>query len=266
MDPQKIYISSDRKSKIFAWIFIAVLFLIYYSIMAMLAPIYKMREFKSNYAFNLDMNNPVNEKILIDSTYLALIREKAFLQSRVLMAKTDSIYLSVNLADSTVNLEISGVVVLKTDIRKISVSKILQGGNDYIILSMLSNPLTINRDFASIEKEPLMLKMAPKDTSEYVPDIIPDTSDYEPVNIILETDNGIRFHIYQDDKLKPGDGVRRSLFDIYHRLRYSAKTFIKVITFKVPEYQPYIKIRIPRSDAKIIYRALPEKGQIALSR
>jgi len=109
-----------------------------------------------------------------------------------------------------------------------------------------------------------MIRMAPKDTSEYVPDIIPDTADYEPVNYIMEMDNGIRLYIYQEDKLKPGDSLYRSLFDIYHRMRYAAKTFLRVITFRIPEYQPYIKLRIPRSDAKIIYRALPEKGQIAL--
>jgi len=31
-----------------------------------------------------------------------------------------------------------------------------------------------------------MIKMAPKDTSEYKPDIMPDTSITEPVNYILE--------------------------------------------------------------------------------
>ncbi len=63
---------------------------------------------------------------------------------------------------------------------------------------MLSSPMTIVNDIATIKKEPLMIKMAPKDTSEFKPDIIPDTSDYEPVNYILEMDNGIRIFVYQD--------------------------------------------------------------------
>ena len=52
-----------------------------------------------------------DQQILIDSEYLKLLKEKSFLQSRIVMAETDSIYLTINLADSTANLEISGVVV-----------------------------------------------------------------------------------------------------------------------------------------------------------
>jgi len=265
METERIYTSSDRSSKIIAWIIIVIFFLIYYAVMAMLAPAKKMKALKSEYGYRQDENNPVDERIFTDSTYLDFLREKSFLQSRVTMAATDSICLSISLPDSTLNLEICGVTVHRAQIRRINVSTVFSGGNNYVILSMLSNPFTISKNFSSIEKEPLMIKMAPRDTSEYVPDIIPDTADYEPVNFIMEMDNGIRLHIYQEDKLKPGDGLYRSLFNIYHSLRYAAKTFVRIITFRIPDYQPYIKLRIPRSDAKIIYRALPEKGQIALS-
>ena len=52
-----------------------------------------------------------DERIYSDSAYLKLLKEKAFLQSRIAMAQTDSIYLTLNFADSSANLEISGVVV-----------------------------------------------------------------------------------------------------------------------------------------------------------
>jgi len=266
METERIFTSSDRRAKIIAWIVIVIFFLIYYTTMAMLAPARKMEALKSEYGYKQNENNPVDERIFTDSTYLDLLHKKSFLQSRVTMAATDSIYLSIRLPDSTLNLEISGVTVHRAQIRRINISTIFSRNDNYIILSMLSSPLTISKNFSSIEKEPLMIKMAPKDTSEYVPDIIPDTADFEPVNYIMEMDNGIRLHIYQEDKLKPGDGLYRSLFDIYHSMRYAAKTFWRVITFRVPDYQPYIKLRIPRSDAKIIYRALPEQGQIAVSR
>ncbi len=265
METEKLYVSSDKTARILARTVVGILFLVYYTLMAMYAPLKKMESLKNEYAFRQDDNNPVDERIFSDSTYLDLLHEKSFLQSRVTMAATDSVYLSINLSDSTINLEISGVTVHKTKMSRISVSKILSGGNNYIILSMLSDPLIIKKNFSSIKKEPLIIKMAPRDTSEYVPDILPDTVDYESVNFIMEMDNGIRLHVYQEDKLKLGDGLYRSMFDIYHRLRYTAKTFFRVITFRLPDYQPYIKIRIPRSDAKIIYRALPENGQIAVT-
>jgi len=264
METEIVYVSSDRTAKILAWTVVGILFLVYYTLMSVYAPLNKMEVLKNEYAFLQDDNNPVDERIFTDSAYLNLLHEKSFLQSRAAMAATDSVYLSINLSDSTLNLEISGVTVHKAQIGRISISKILGGGNNYIVLSMLSDPLIINKNFSSIRKEPLMIKMAPRDTSEYVPDIIPDTADYEPVNFIMEMENGIRLHIYQEDRLKLGDGLCRSLFDIYHRFRYTAKTFLRVITFRLPDYQPYIKLRIPRSDAKIIYRALPDKGQIAV--
>jgi hypothetical protein len=37
-----------------------------------------------------------------------------------------------------------------------------------------------------------------------------------------------------------------------------------VAVFKVPEYHPFIKIRLPQADAKIIYRAIPRNGQISV--
>ncbi len=264
METEKIYTSSERKYKIIVWIIIVLCFLIYYSIMTLLAPAKKYQAIKSEYGYKQDEKNPVDERIFADSTYLALLKEKSFLQSRVAMAETDSIYLTVNMPDSTVNLEISGVVVHKADIKKMNISKIFKGENNYIILSMLSSPLTISKNFASIKKEPLMIKMAPKDTSEYEPDIIPDTADYEPVNFIMETDNGTRLCIYQEEKLRLGDGIRLLIFDMRYRLRNAVNTFLKVITFRVPDYQPFIKLSIPRTDAKIIYRALPEQGQAAV--
>ena len=47
--------------------------------------------------------------------------------------------------------------------------------------------------------------MAPKDTSEYKPDIMPDTSITEPVNYILEMTNGTRIYVYQEEDEKPSD-------------------------------------------------------------
>lgn len=264
METEKKYSSSDSKRKILVWGIIIMCFLIYYSIMTILAPGRKYKEMLSEYGYKADEKNPVDERTFTDSAYLSILKEKAFLQSRVTLAESDSIYLTVNLHDSIVNLEINGVSVHTADIEKIHVSRMFKKGNDYILLSMLSVPLTASRNFATIEKEPLMIKIAPKDTSEYQPDIIPDTAYYEPVNFIMEMDNGMTFSVYQAEKLRTGDGMHLFLFDIKYRLRYFAHNFVQVITFRVPDYHPFIKLKIPRSDAKIIYRALPEKGQIAV--
>jgi hypothetical protein len=108
------------------------------------------------------------------------------------------------------------------------------------------------------------LKIAPKDTSEFKPDAIPDTAFYEPVNYIFETDRGIKIIVYQSEEIKQGDGKDRLMFDLRHRWINTIAAMKDIIKFKVPEYQPFIKIKIPSADAKIIYRAIPKHGQIGV--
>jgi hypothetical protein len=131
---------------------------------------------------------------------------------------------------------------------------------------MLAMPLTIENDFATIMKEPLMLKMAPKDTSEYKPDIVPDTTNTEPVNYRFDMNNGTRLYVYQNTGENDGGSLNRLFFDLNDRFRNFSENLKSIITFKVPDYHPSIKIKMAKADAKIIYRALPKHGQVALFR
>lgn len=240
-----------------------VLFLVYYSVMSMIAPQRKLNELKDRYGAEQEKAFP-DKRILNDSAYLGLMKEKAFLQSKISMAGTDSIYLVLNLADSTASLEISGVEVHSAKISQVRISSILRKGNEHLMYSMLSEPLNIVSDYSTLRKEPLMIKMAPRDTSEYKPDIIPDTTDHEPVNYILETDIGVRIFIYQFEKISASDKKHQFIFDLNDRLRFTWNSLKRVAVFKVPEYHPFIKLALSRTDARIIYRAIPGNGQIAV--
>jgi hypothetical protein len=257
---------TQKEGKIILIIFgsLLVIFLVYYAIMLMSAPARKLAEINAKYGFQQAEGNPQDERLYSDSAYLSLFKEKAFLQARISMAETDSIYLTLNIHDSTANLELSGVTVHSAKIKEIRVSKILSSGNSYVISSMFSTPFNIIADFATIKKEPLMIKMAPKDTSEFKPDIIPDTTDVEPVNYTLEMDNGIRIFVYQDRDTITTNKSRLFYFDLNDRLRSSWSSLKSVTRFKVPEYHPFIKIKLPKADAKIFYRAIPRRGQIAV--
>lgn len=241
---------------------IACVFLVYYAIMTSTGLTRKMNELSGE--FSPKIAEGMNTAIYSDSAYLSLTREKAFLQSRTLMAETDSIYLTIKLPDSTANVEISGVTVYTAKISKFSMSSILRKGDRNIIYSLLSKPLTIEDASSSIRKEPLMIKIAPKDTSEYQPDIMPDTSIVEPVNFILKMNNGLRIYFYQEEADDEEGESHTFIFDLKQRLSDTWSSVKSVAVFKVPEYHPFIKIRIPREDAKIIYRALPRNGQIGI--
>ncbi len=82
----------------------------------------------------------------------------------------------------------------------------------------------------------------------------------------MEMDNGTVVYVYQEEKLNSFDGWHRFFFDLRYRLHDTWRTMKSVFIFRVPEYHPFIKMRLPRADAKIIYRALPEHGQIAVYR
>jgi hypothetical protein len=249
------------------WIYMLVIItvlILYYIVMSVFSPGKKLSEVKREYGIKPDGSDKIEEKISRDSAYLDLIKEKGFLRSKIAMAGTDSLYMIVNLTDSTASIAISGVVVHSSRISRIRTSKILRSGEEYAISALFANPLNIINDYSTIRKEPLMIKTAPRDTSEYRPDIIPDTSYIEPAGYILETDRDVRIFIYQDETATFHDKLSLFRFDLNDRIRSAWKSLRRVLVFRVPEYQPYIKIRVSKSDARILYRALPRKGQISV--
>jgi hypothetical protein len=244
---------------------IVLAFLVFYSVLSAIAPSRKLAEIKAGViGLQKTSDSKTNEKYFSDSTFIKLSKEKAFLQASISMAETDSVYMTLSIPDSTAKLGISGVEVHSAKISGMKISKILRSGNEYLISELFSSPMNIVSDFATIKKEPLMIKMAPKDTSEFKPDIIPDTSDYEPVNYILEMDNGVRIFIYQDVDTITSNKNRLFFFDLNDRLKNTWIYIKSVARLKVPEYHPFIKIRLPKADAKILYRAIPRHGQIAV--
>jgi hypothetical protein len=255
---------SVRNIFLLSVVIICTSFIIYYTVMSMLAPSRALAEIKKEYNPEKSSKQKDDYRIYTDSAYLNMLKERAFLQSRIIMAESDSIYLTINLADSSMNLEISGVVVHRAKMSRFKASRILTNGNENIIYSMLSTPLTILSSIATIKKEPVMIKMAPKDTSEYKPDIMPDTSITEPVDYILGMTNGTRIFVRQEEEDKRNERIALFKFDLNERLQQTWQALRRVAVFKVPEYHPYIKIELPRSDAKIIYRAIPKNGQISV--
>lgn len=264
MENENVYTPFFRKRAFLVFVVICSSFLVYYSVLSMISPGRKLAEIKAQFSPDTSGLKAGDEKIYSDSAYVKLLKDRAFLQARIIMAETDSIYLTIDLADSSMNLEISGVVVHEARISSFKASRILMKGNENIIASMLSTPFTISSDYATIRKEPVMIKMAPRDTSEYKPDIMPDTSITEPVNYILEMTNGARIYVYQEEDETGADRVALFKFDLTDRLRQTWKAMKRIAVFKVPEYNPYVRIKLPRSDAKIIYRAIPKNGQISL--
>lgn len=264
METENKAMKSGGKTILIVTVVLIAAFIVYFSIMSLFSPGKMLAEIKEKYGIQQSEDSPADERLFADSAYHSLLKQRAFLQARIAMAETDSVSLSLNLSDSTAILEISGVTVHTAKMNKIETSRLLYSGDVNFITYMLATPGNIIRDFATIKKEPLMVKMAPKDTSEFKPDIIPDTSDYEAVGYILEMERGLRIFVYQDEEINASDRRQLFMFDLNDRLRNLGSSLADVVLLKVPDYRPFIRIRLPKADAKIIYRAIPRKGQIAV--
>lgn len=242
-----------------------LLIVIYYSVMAIISPSVKISAINKEFGYIAPEKGAIDERFFSDSAFVELSRHKAYVGARIIMAETDSIGLALNLSDSTATLEINGVAVHTAKLSFISLSKVLIKADEYAVSKMLSTPFTVSRHFSTIRKEPVMMKIAPKDTSEYKPDILPDTARIEAVNYMMEMENGIRIYVYQQND-EEGGGLRKYFFDVNDRFKNIGANFRNILVFKVPEYHPSVRIKMDRADARIIYRALPRQGQIALYR
>lgn len=197
--------------------------------------------------------------------YIDLIREKAFLGSQVKLAEADSIGLIINIRDSVIQLMIKGLPIRSVKIGEYDVSPFFQRANQEAIYSMLSSPMKITGMQATFKKDPVNVKIAPKDTSMAVVDANPDTTDFEAVFFTLNTDQNVRFFFEQQEDTIGADRRARFFFDLKDRSKNAKATMKAVAKFNVPPYIPYIKIWIPKAEAKIVYRAIPREGLIVLT-
>jgi hypothetical protein len=196
--------------------------------------------------------------------YINMIKERAFLSSRVKMASSDSIGLLINLPDSSIQLLIKGLPVRSVRIAGYDVSPFFKRVNQEALGSMLSSPMTITGLHATFKKDPVNVKIAPKDTSDVKVDAKPDTTDFEAVFFTLDTDQNIRFFFEQQEDTILVDRFARFFFDLKDRAGNVWSNIKAAVLLKAPGYTPYIKIWLPKAEAKIIYRAVPREGLIVL--
>lgn len=241
------------------------LLIVFYLVKSVSAVNHAVRTFDEAYFASLEQKEGDTIDLCSIPGYIEMLREKAFLSAQVRMADQDSIGLIINIRDSVLQLLIKGVPVRSFSIGDYDVSTFFQRANQEAVYSMLSSPLTITRMQATFLKDPVQVKIAPKDTSEAKIDAKPDTTDYEAVFFTLDTDRDIRFYFEQQEDTVGADRRARFFFDLKDRARNAGATMGEVVRFRTPPYAPYIKIWIPKAEAKIIYRAIPREGQIVLT-
>jgi hypothetical protein len=240
-------------------------FLIYYLVMSVSAVNNTVRVFDDAYFSSLEQEEGDTINQCAIPGYIDMLRQKAYLNSQIRLAESDSIGLLINVRDSVIQLLIKGLPIRTVRIDAYDVSTFFQRANQEAIYSMLSAPVSITGMKATFMKDPVTVKIAPRDTSEAVVDTRPDTTDFEAVFFTIDTDHDIRFYFEQQEDTINADRRARFFFDLKDRTRDASATMKAIVRFRIPPYVPYIKIWIPKAEAKIIYRAIPREGMIVLT-
>lgn len=258
--PKKLK-GKSRWFTVFAIIFLFVLFaaVAYTLVMAHLTPVKKIEELTKAALFSESESE--NFAPITDTSLLNLMKKEAFLKSRLAMAAQDSVYLVVNLPDSIVTLEIQGVTVHVARISQISKSGMLDRIDPRILITRFSAPQNIDSVEATIPKFVFTHKEAPADTSQQTQLVIPDTATIEPayIKMFLRDDFILAFR-------EKGDQNKKVLDKFVRNIQWNNSIdFLKSITgFKVPDYTPWIEVRIPARDIRTIYRSIPEKALLTI--
>ncbi len=254
--------------KRYRWIFITgvilLVVIVFYLSRAVSAVNHTVKAFDQAYFASLEQKEGDTINQCSIPGYIDLLRKKSFLNAQVKMAESDSIGLLINMRDSLIQLLIKGVAIRSVKIYEYDISPFFERANQEAVYSMLSSPLVITGMHATFPKEPINVKIAPKDTSEAVIDVKPDTTDFEAVFFNLETDRNVSFFFEQQEDTVAADRRARFFFDLNDRFHYAKASVKALAKFETPPYTPYIKIRIPKSEAKIVYRAIPGEGMIVL--
>ena len=196
-----------------------------------------------------------------DQEMFSLVSEKAYLEARLGMSEHDSIGIVINLADSTVSLEMRGVRIHSSKASGIKNSKMLLSMNPVQYDMVFNHPLEITKQHASIVKEPVTVIDAPRDTLDASENLfMPDTSIKRSVNAAFRLERGITVRLI-DEK---STGTKRFLNDAGHRCATVARNMASVFSLRIPGYRPEIIIYLPRSEIRTIYRALPANAEMVM--
>ncbi len=203
------------------------------------------------------------DPLLVDSAYMELFREKNWLETRLILSKTDSIYLSVHLKDSLVQLELKGVVLTQIKLIDFEYDKFFDVLTPGAYHHLFATQVQVDSTFSTIEKMPITIKKVVGGNSEMKGES-PDTIRIvETVHWISWLDNGVRINIEGVGTDFPAGNWRSEVFWISQDLQKIAKTIRQTSALKLPDYYPEITLVLSDRDAKTIFRALPEKPFVA---
>ena len=245
---------NKAKKPIFLYIALAMLLMVMVFGLAKyaMAPVNKLAEWKQNQDTVAVYDEPKLDSI---QRLIALLS----------LSKKDSIHLIINVPDSALGLFINGVVIYNVRMTTMKLDPMLRKLSQGMYVQTFSKPLSVTLSEASIIKEPIIEKIAPKNPEELLTSITtPDTLVHQPVFIKLITENGIHFLITQNEDMTSVDKKANRSFWRGRKME-RAKSFLNaMVKFQPYEYQPSVILEANDKALTAIYRALPEQPKVVV--
>lgn len=204
---------------------------------------------------------PTKEQVALLKEIFEKEKTLAFQQNRLLLSRQDSIYLLVNIPDSSITLEIKGLAARTCKIQAFEISKRLQYGQHEALLNWLSQPFSLEKELSTIPKTPILVVEAPKDTAEAAK--LP-RKPIEPektfVQYTLWFSRNLVIEVEQTELPNESD------FELIRQYKHQhdsifKRGLIKKIAEPMFDDQPIlIKIKLNEADARAIFRAMPHSN------
>ncbi len=203
-------------------------------------------------------NSPTHASIELARQLIKSEHHEAILNSTFMLSKSDSISLIIDLNDSLAILSFKGINLFQSKISTIKFNKGLAKLPLYLLDSLFSGPFATETEFSSIEKFPIVVKKAPKDSIEAkLANKAPELPKHRDVFWYFSFSNSLTIELHQEEETLVG---LRSDFKKYQlkKSKWLRQKNLNAITQTNQRGYTYqLSIEIPREDARSIYRALP---------
>ncbi|PKP06968.1 MAG: hypothetical protein CVU10_05260 [Bacteroidetes bacterium HGW-Bacteroidetes-5] len=212
---------------------------------------------------NNDSNLSPELRSLIDE-----IRTKehyaAFLNTTLKHSKGDSIALFIDLRDSLAILSFKGVSLFESKISGIKINSGLKKLPHFFRDSLYSGPMEVSEEISSIEKFPIVVKKAPKDTIEANQASAPVLPVQYDVFLAFSFDNNMVIQIDQQEEDLIGTKQDFRKYRRQYSRWFRNKNLDALKSSSERGYIYHLAIELPREDARSIYRALPLKPAVVI--
>jgi hypothetical protein len=248
-----------RKRIVTLFILLAVLPPVYVLVQSVVLPANKsLRLYAETDTLSSKMRSDPGDSILMIARETGELElEKSYLQNRVTLSRFDSAYLTINLPESLLTLELQGIVLRECPIKEYEISRRFKVMDHDQLLKWLSAPAKVRTSISTIPKIRYVLKEAPKDTLEAAlqsdKPIPPDTT---AVFFTLYFDSFLVIEVEQEEPLKKGEQklIRQYFAAKHDSLRRQA---VHSLFHSTPDYGMHIRLTVSQADARAIYRGIP---------